>query len=131
MRIQYHTQGALLIRLADVRKKIKAKERICKMNFPVNSHDSLWLHDGSAVEWGEGKAGTNYRGPSCSRRSPGVRPCRTYFLIYGTIIICRLNKLTLLDQAQVLLQLRVSHSDISVKIFSRSTLVGGGHKCIP
>jgi hypothetical protein len=65
----------------------------------------------SADETGGAEAGTNYGGPAVWK---GVR-CQTLscvcFVFVGTIVICRLYKLTLSDQAQPTLQLRVSLSD--------------------
>jgi hypothetical protein len=52
-----------------------------------------------------GKAGTNYRGPEFDNVA-----YVSAFL--GSIIICRLYKLALSDQAQVTLQLTVSLSDL-------------------
>ena len=46
----------------------------------------------------------------------------SFFL--GSIIICRSHNLTLSDQAQVALQLRVSLSEINVKILSQIALAG-------
>jgi hypothetical protein len=43
----------------------------------------------------------------------GARFCSICFVIFGSVIICRLYKLTLSDQAQIALQLRVSLSDSS------------------
>lgn len=50
-----------------------------------------------------GEAGTNYRGP-------GPNYVAYFFVFLGSTIICRLHKLTLSDQANVTLQLRVSVS---------------------
>jgi len=46
----------------------------------------------------------------------------SFFL--GSIIICRSHNLTLSDQAQVVLQLIVSLSEINVKIHSQIALAG-------
>ena len=50
------------------------------------------------------------------------------FVCLGNTIICRLFKLSLSDQVQVILQLRVGPFQISVKIFSWSACAVGPKK---
>jgi hypothetical protein len=52
---------------------------------------------------GGGEAGTNYRGPESDYVA-------NVFVFLGSIIIYRFYKLTISDQVQGTLQLRVSHS---------------------
>jgi len=51
------------------------------------------------------------RGAGKQVQVTAARFCCICFVVLGRIIICRQYKLTLSDQAQVALQLRVSHSD--------------------
>jgi len=62
----------------------------------------------SSVEWGLGSVYVAY-----------------VFIFYGSIIFCHLYRVTLSDQVQVILQLRVR---CSVKTFSWSALAGGPNK---
>ena len=58
--------------------------------------------------------GSRYKlpGPGCLEGGPGPDYVAYVFVFLSSIIICRLYKLTLSDQAQVILQLRVSLSDL-------------------
>jgi hypothetical protein len=57
---------------------------------------------------GGGGPGYKLPGPSGPEGGPGSDYVAYVFVFIGIIIICRLYKLTLSDQAQVTLQLRVS-----------------------
>jgi hypothetical protein len=62
----------------------------------------------------EREGGSRYKlpGPGGPEGGPGPEFVAYVFVFLGSIIICRLYKLTLSDQAQVTLQLRVSRSDL-------------------
>lgn len=49
----------------------------------------------------------NYRGPAVRKGARFRTTCCVFFYFLGIIIICRLYKLTLSGEAQVILQLRV------------------------
>ena len=51
------------------------------------------------------------------------------FVILGSIVICRLHKLTLSEQGQVTLKQRAGPSDVVQKIFSRDFVVYTQKKC--
>jgi hypothetical protein len=60
---------------------------------------------------------------------PEGRPTSGYaFVFLGSIIICRVYKLTLSDQAQLTLQLTVTLSDLMKKILFSPPLLGGPEK---
>jgi hypothetical protein len=58
------------------------------------------------------EAGKIYQGPAVRKWGPRSDYVAHVFVDFGSIIIRRLYKLTLSDQAQVPLQLRVSFSNI-------------------
>jgi hypothetical protein len=66
----------------------------------------------SADDEGTGVAGSNYRGLAVRKGDRGPNLLHMFFFFLGSIIICQLYTLTLTDQAQVTLQLRVSLSDL-------------------
>jgi len=53
----------------------------------------------------------------------GARFCSICFVVLGSVVICQLYKLTLSDQAQIVLQLRISLSDSSSPPSARFRLV--------
>jgi hypothetical protein len=65
-----------------------------------------------------GQAGTNYRDLAVRRGARAPTVLHNNIVVFlSSIIICRLYKLTISDQAQITLQLRVSLSRFSVKYF--------------
>jgi len=57
--------------------------------------------------WGGGEAGTNYQGPAFRKAVRGPIMLLIFFVFLSSVTICRLYKLTLSHQAQVILQLTV------------------------
>jgi len=83
----------------------------------INNNATQYRH-------GRGGAGTNYRGPAF-RKGPNIYV--TYaFVFLGRIIICRLQTLTLSDQAHVTLQLKVSVSDLVQRLLAGPFVRGRG-----
>jgi hypothetical protein len=62
---------------------------------------------------------------------PGPDYFAHVFAFLGSIIICRLYKLTLSRQAEVTLQLKVSLSDLVLKFLAGLPLLGGGGRAPP
>jgi hypothetical protein len=59
------------------------------------------------------EAGANYRGPAIRKEAWG--PTKLYmffFVFFGSIVVCRLCKITLSDQVQVTVKLGISLSDL-------------------
>jgi hypothetical protein len=80
------------------------------------------LRIGSAEETGENRY--KLPGPGAPEGGPGPDYVAYVFLFLCSIIICRLYKLALSDQAQVTLQLTVSLSDLVCR-FVTGALAGG------
>ena len=75
----------------------------------------------------DGEEGSRYKVPvpGGPEGGPGTNYVAHAFAFLGFIVICRLYKLTLSDQALLTLLMNQSFR-FSVKIFSRSALAGGG-----
>lgn len=71
-----------------------------------------------------GEAGTNYQGLAVGKGARGPTIIANVFVFLGTMIICRLYKLTPSDRYQITVKLRVPFRFI-VKHFSRSAHAGG------
>jgi hypothetical protein len=66
----------------------------------------IYAHEKGGVGWGGGEDQYKLAGPGRPETGPGDEYVAHVFVFLVSIIICRLYKLTLLDQAQVTLQLR-------------------------
>ena len=71
------------------------------------------------------EACTNYRGPAVRKGAQGPDYVACVFVCLGIIIICRLYKLTISNQTQITLQLRVSLSKVVQRCFVGPSLLGG------
>ena len=74
--------------------------------------------------------GSRYKlpGPDSPERDPDPEYVTHVFVFLGSIIICRLYKLTISDQAQVTVQLRVSLSDLVSRFLAGLQLLGDRRK---
>jgi hypothetical protein len=73
--------------------------------------------------WGE--SGTNYRGPVIRKGDRGSTMSHMFLTFSVVSLFCRLYNLTLPDQAQVILQLRVSVFDLMWRFLAGPPLLWG------
>ena len=110
---RFCSQGQTLVKVLSQHVTIRSEQNMNKYDICANTRTVRVLVDvtqGRDQCRQEGtEVGTNYRGPE---GGPGPDYVACVFVFLGSIIIRRLYKLILSDQARVTLQLRVTLSDL-------------------